>query len=440
VIILSHERNTNMLMKRFFHNCLVLPLVVGIFISLLMVEASGSGLEYNVSEEKNVRRKAHIESIKMEEQQMIHNILEDFYFATGGIGWTNNSNWLNQGVKLVDWFGISTYVFGGYEISLSNNNLTGTIPMSLYDFDSLAFLHLSFNPGLTGRISSAIGKLTKLNSIRLSSCAFSGSLPSQLGDLKELDVLDFSANNIIGSMFKGHYTTIDLAKNAITGTIPPDFVSKSIKYIDLSFNHITGSIPQTFLSDAPIVHTVDLSKNKISGQIPHEFLSKSTVMNIIDLSQNELTGLIPANFLQSVSSLFAIQLFHNELSGSINKSFLSSLTFLKIIDLSQNALSGSLPLEFLQDLLTIESIKIIDLSYNEFSGMLPVEFVEFCHKKLCMKDVIFRFDSNETSSHIGIPNALRKDIIPSSMAYRLARAPLTHFVAVNLFIVKLLMS
>ena len=65
------------------------------------------------------------------------------YDATGGPGWTDNTNWKTS-APLDEWFGVRTDDDGRVEwLSLSGNDLTGRIPPEL---DRLANLR-----GLPGR-------------------------------------------------------------------------------------------------------------------------------------------------------------------------------------------------------------------------------------------------------------------------------------------------
>ena len=51
------------------------------------------------------------------------------YNATDGANWTDNTNWLNDGVPLNSWHGVTTDAEGRVTVlNLSGNNLTGSIP------------------------------------------------------------------------------------------------------------------------------------------------------------------------------------------------------------------------------------------------------------------------------------------------------------------------
>jgi Leucine-rich repeat (LRR) protein len=77
-----------------------------------------------------------------------------FYHSTGGAAWTDNTGWLTGNVS--GWYGVT--VRGGHvtRLSLPSDNLTGPVPASLANLDSLVYLDLSGNdltsfPSLSGR-------------------------------------------------------------------------------------------------------------------------------------------------------------------------------------------------------------------------------------------------------------------------------------------------
>lgn len=57
-------------------------------------------------------------------------ILEIFYEAAGGDGWTDNTNWLSN-KDLDEWYGVGAYQGKVSDLSLWKNNLVGTIPPEL---------------------------------------------------------------------------------------------------------------------------------------------------------------------------------------------------------------------------------------------------------------------------------------------------------------------
>ena len=105
--------------------------------------------------------------------------LVEFYNATNGANWGNNTNW-NSSAPLDQWYGVFTNANGRVtDLDLDTNGLTGSIPSSLGSLTNLAWLDLSNNQ-LTGSIPSSLGSLTNLTHLWLNGNQLTGSIPAAL--------------------------------------------------------------------------------------------------------------------------------------------------------------------------------------------------------------------------------------------------------------------
>jgi Leucine-rich repeat (LRR) protein len=121
------------------------------------------------------------------------------YNSTAGTGWTNRSGWLSG--NLESWYGVS--VGGGRvtSLDLEGNNLLGSIPSSIGNLRNLTELYLDSNQ-LTGSIPIEIGNLKNLEYLWLNSNKLDG-LPS-LSGLSALSELRIERN---------HFTFEDIEPN-----------------------------------------------------------------------------------------------------------------------------------------------------------------------------------------------------------------------------------
>lgn len=92
------------------------------------------------------------------------------------------------------------------ELNVSNNNLTDALPSQIGKLKNLKVLNASDNQ-MTG-VPSEIGQLSNLETLNLSNNQITG-LPNELGNLKNLKVLNLSGNE---------YSTQDL--DLIKGKLP----------------------------------------------------------------------------------------------------------------------------------------------------------------------------------------------------------------------------
>ena len=109
--------------------------------------------------------------------------LATLYNATNGSSWLVDTNWLSNG-PLGEWHGVSTDADGRVAgLSLLGNQLSGPIPSELGNLTNLERLSLWGNQ-LSGPIPSELGNLANLQALSLDSNQLSGPIPSQLGNLE----------------------------------------------------------------------------------------------------------------------------------------------------------------------------------------------------------------------------------------------------------------
>ena len=294
--------------------------------------------------------------------------LIDLYNATNGANWTNNTNW-NSSEPLGRWYGVSTNANGRVTgLRLGDNELTGSIPSSLGSLSNLEQLELGFNE-LTGSIPSSLGSLTNLTLLNLFYNELTGSIPSSLGSLTNLTVLQFQSNQLTGSIPSSlgsltNMRSLWLSSNQLSGSIPSVLGSlTNLEVLYLARNELTGSIPSS-LGRLRNLRLLRLSGNELTGSIPSS-LGSLTYLEHLHLSGNELTGSIPSS-LGSLTNLEHLGLRSNGLTGSIPSS-LGSLTNLEDLFLSQNGLTGSIP----SSLGSLTNLEVLFLGGNQLTGSIP---------------------------------------------------------------------
>lgn len=87
-------------------------------------------------------------------------------------------------------------------IDFSSNKLSGEIPSRIGNLESLYLLNISHN-ALTGAIPASIGNLRQLGSLDLSVNCLTGKIPVELASLTFLSFLNLSWNKLFGSVPQG---------------------------------------------------------------------------------------------------------------------------------------------------------------------------------------------------------------------------------------------
>ena len=177
-------------------------------------------------------------------------VLEAFYDATGGPGWTRSTNW-KTAAPLNQWHGVST-AFGGrvIQLSLADNGLAGPIPAGLGDLAYLQRLDLRGND-LTGPIPARLGNLTRLRELWLRENDLSGPVPDALGNLESLRSLDLSLNGLTGPIpgamgRLARLSWLSFGANSLSGPVPEALGSLvSLESLHLDWNPLTGPLPES---------------------------------------------------------------------------------------------------------------------------------------------------------------------------------------------------
>ncbi|THG17560.1 hypothetical protein TEA_004948 [Camellia sinensis var. sinensis] len=296
---------------------------------------------------------------------------------------------------------------------LDVNHIYGNVPTKLAQLPNLKVIDLAFNY-LTGPIPPAIFKKSSMVQVVLTSNAFSGNLPTNNGIfLPNLEVLHLDANQLTGNIPSSRcnsskLTKLILAANLFTGPVPKHLGDlKHLELLHLSQNQLTnepGSIELSFLTDltncTSLVELV-VGQNKLSGILPNSIGNLSNSLEILSVSRNPLIGTIPKE-IGSLRNVTVLALAGNNLDGNI-PSTLGDIKSLQRLYLGGNNFHGSIPNEIclltnLGELYAEENklcgsipscienlrggsqdpnirpskvLEIVDLSWNQISGSIP---------------------------------------------------------------------
>ncbi|CAB9519049.1 Leucine Rich Repeat [Seminavis robusta] len=302
--------------------------------------------------------------------------LATLYYATKGIGWRWKRFWLSTDPEIHEcqWWSYYDHPESSgrdspcnenmeYEsLALSENYLKGTLPPEVALLTALKDIHLVADAffGATSDeekkenyISGQIPipwmtSLSNLTTIDLGRNALTGSIPTEIGLMPELQI-------------------VQLRENLIGGTIPPSlFGLPNVKELWLFDNRLTGPIPTEvqFVTDSLRIFAA--YSNRLTGTIPTELVSL-TQLRQLKLESNQLVGKIPID-ITYMTNLRSLHLFDNRLSGTIHTEF-GRLSELKHFWIGKNRLTGTMPSE----LGSMVGLNNIGLGNNKLTGTIPVD-------------------------------------------------------------------
>ncbi|MCD7465037.1 Receptor-like protein Cf-9 [Datura stramonium] len=259
-----------------------------------------------------------------------------------------------------------SYLTSLHDLDMSSGNLSGPILKPLWNLTNIENLSLE-NNYLEGTISPFF-KFGKLRGLRLWGNNFSGSIPSNVSGLQNLQSLYLSSNHLNGTIPSWIFSLpslswLYLSDNHFSGKIQ-EFKSQTLVVVTLKQNQLEGPIPKSLLNQQNLGFLL-LSQNNFSGQISSTICNLKTLI-VLDLGNNNLNGTIPQCLGEITEHVLVLDLSNNRLSGTINTTF-SIGNQLSVIKLHGNKLEGRVP----RSLINCKYLELLDLSDNELNDTFP---------------------------------------------------------------------
>ena len=280
--------------------------------------------------------------------------LVDLYNSTNGLDW-------NLTKDLEFWSGVVVVNNRVNRVNITSKNITGSIPTTIENLTELEYFQAGDNH-LTGSIPSSIGKLINLKRLNLGTNQLVDSIPSSIGNLANLVQLTLSINQL-------------------SGPIPSSLGNlTNLQRLQLDRNQLSGSIPPSLGNLTNLNEGLQLDRNQLIGPIPGS-LGNLTKLPVMTLWGNQLEGPIPISF-GNLTDIQYLGLNDNLLAGPIPSS-LGNLTNLQYLLLDLNQLTGSIP----SSLGALPNLIILYLQNNNLSGCLPESLLNHC-------EIDFRISDN----------------------------------------------
>jgi Leucine-rich repeat (LRR) protein len=312
--------------------------------------------------------------------------LESLYYSTGGSKW----RWNPQQLVSTIWHfpcDLDTPCSSGWQglecnwnsngtmceisaVLLQYRNLTGQIPSQLGMLRNLEVLYLS-NNSLNGTIPPELGNLSSLRQLQLAGNLLIGAIPSELSNLIHLEELVLADNLLDGTISSDFGNLVNLQQlylnnNSLIGSLPSELgklVNLTVLY--LCYNSFEGTLVSE-LSNLVDLDGLFLNDNSFTGSIPSELGNLLSLEELV-LSNNILDSSIPSE-LGNLANVKEVALNNNALRGSI-ASQLGYLANLEVLYLDDNSLAGTLSTH-LGNLLKLRVLYVND---NSLSGAIPLE-------------------------------------------------------------------
>eukprot|EP00750_Incisomonas_marina_P003842 INCI13419.1.p1 GENE.INCI13419.1~~INCI13419.1.p1 ORF type:complete len:1236 (+),score=245.68 INCI13419.1:428-3709(+) len=189
---------------------------------------------------------------------------------------------------------LCTQLQGLTQLWLNDNQFTGSIPTQIGELSSLQVLMLQ-NNRLSGPLPSDLGRLLQLSELNIETNALTGTLPTELGQLQQLRLLNLRGNRLSGGFpdelcGMAELQHLVLADNRLQGRIPPGiFLLPKLWQLWLNGNRLSGALPEA-ARDSFNLNMLILEDNALTGRIP---LSWTEFSNLSVLRVGGNRGLKP---------------------------------------------------------------------------------------------------------------------------------------------------
>ncbi|ORY44155.1 hypothetical protein BCR33DRAFT_738308 [Rhizoclosmatium globosum] len=223
-----------------------------------------------------------------------------------------------------------------------------------------------------GSIPTQIGLLTALTLLDIRNTNFTGTIPTEIGNLGQLKSLRISSNAL--SSVEGY---------------PREATAKFGEF--LGYNALSGPIPRE-IGNLTKLNYLSLGNNVLSGPIPSE-IGYLTGLNVLNLSNNNLSGVVPDELYSlalkpSLDTIKNRRSFRKLLTDfNITLFFMMVSLFLMISIEVGVALNDVLKIDTAQNAVLYFLIACFELSYIKYSfarsnDVLEAIFPPIIHKAL----------------------------------------------------------
>ncbi|CAH1441770.1 unnamed protein product [Lactuca virosa] len=306
-------------------------------------------------------------------QNKLHTLLLDYNKIDGPVPvWIWNNS--RETLKLIDLSGNSITGFDQHPhflpwtnlqaFFMDNNQLRGQLPLP----SQTTSIYAITQNNLTGEIPASICELKSLQLLDLSFNNMSGTLPSCLGILSNsLMYLNLKHNNFHGKIMNtftlgSMLTELDLSENRFTSQLPRSLTNcTNLEILSLEDNSFHDAFP-SWLGSLAELQVLVLRSNNFYG--PIQGSSQFPKLRIIDFSNNNFSGQLHQNFFLT----WHVMSYENLGVSSVMKSGISSKSVFTNVTYSVTLIHKGVRTEYDQ-ILTIDMA--IDLSCNNFEGEIP---------------------------------------------------------------------
>ncbi|XP_060194552.1 probable LRR receptor-like serine/threonine-protein kinase At1g07650 isoform X2 [Lycium barbarum] len=148
---------------------------------------------------------------------------------------------------------------------------------------------------------------------------------------------------------------IDLNRNYLSGTIPPEWAATKLEFMVISNNRLSGPIPK-YIGNMTSLTIMSLETNLFNGSLPAEVGNLVSLQNLV-LSANNFTGEWPVE-LNNLTKLIELRISSNSFAGKLPN--FESWKNLQMLEIEGSGFEGPIP-PSVSVLTSLNELRISDL-------------------------------------------------------------------------------
>ncbi|KAM1370021.1 hypothetical protein TB2_040408 [Malus domestica] len=254
----------------------------------------------------------------------------------------------------------------------------------------------NFSEGLVPSSLGNIRQLSELTYLDISAKSYGGPIPDSLANLTQLATFRICSIHCPRIEFLQHkrvsifltisekfgalgpfYKQNSGPNNNFTGEISPLLCNmKNLQYLDLSKNNLSGMLPQCLGNFSDHLNLLLLGNNCFHEIIPQTY-NKGSSLRMIDVSHNKLQGQLPRSLANCVMLEYLV--LSNNQFNDVFPIWLGTLLELKLLAICHDGFYGVIGKS--RKNVDFPKLRILDLAYNDFTGAVPSVFPDITINK-----------------------------------------------------------
>jgi hypothetical protein len=225
------------------------------------------------------------------------------------------------------------------------------------------------NTQLEGTLPDSIGQLVNMETINFYNNSINSTIPASIGSMTQLRYLYLSRNPLFGTIPPSIFAllnlkSLELENNDLTGSLPDFPEGSRLEFVFISYTSLSGTIPAS-IANLSMIDTFQVEACSINGTLP---TVGPTGWRDLSLSYMDISGPIP-DWIYRSTNITRLKLISTKLNGTVS-SAVANLTDLGLLHLGGSEFAPPIPVE----LASMTSLRYLSIAYSSMGQGTSISF------------------------------------------------------------------